>query len=173
MTKSKFFAMLDKYLSSHNEWAKFETESDKYTPAQLESYVFHEDPEKLKAWKEKDPSYPWTSHASGFTLADCWHVEVMQHKTAEAAEKQNKIFTRWIAEYKTMKEVKTEEKPEITDCFVIDNSDDVVILEIGSIFEGVIGVRSGFDSVEDAEQWAKQNNIAITGEAGDYSYLCK
>jgi hypothetical protein len=101
MTKSKFFAMLDKYLSSHNDWAKFETEDDKYTPAQLESYVFHEDPAKLKAWKEKDPSYPWTAHASGFTLADCWHVEVMQHKTAEAAEKQAKIFARWIAEYKT------------------------------------------------------------------------
>lgn len=101
MTKSKFFAMLDQYLASHNEWAKFETESDKYTAAQLEGYVFHEDPARLAAYKESDPSYPWTAHASGFSLADCWYIEVMQHRTAEAAEKQAEIFTRWIAEYKT------------------------------------------------------------------------
>ncbi len=101
MTKAKFFAMLDKYISSHNEWAKFENESDKYTAAQVEPYVFHEDPAELAAYKAKDPAHAWTAHAAGFTLADCWHVEVTQHKTAEAAEKQNKIFSRWIAEYKS------------------------------------------------------------------------
>lgn len=60
-----------------------------------------------------------------------------------------------------------------TDCFVIDNSGEITILEIGSIFEGVIGCRSGFTSVEDAEEWARNNNIVITGEADDYSWLCK
>ncbi|MEI9553716.1 hypothetical protein [Enterobacter hormaechei] len=99
MTKSKFFEMLDRYLSSHNEWAKLGNGYDSYKAEQLKPYVFHEDPANLEKWKAKDPSYPWTAHASGFTLADCWHVEVMQHKTAEAAEKQNKIFTRWIADY--------------------------------------------------------------------------
>lgn len=63
--------------------------------------TYYIDSGKLNAYQEKDPSYPWTAHASGFTLADCWHVEVMQHKTAEAAEKQARIFARWIAEYKT------------------------------------------------------------------------
>lgn len=71
------------------------------------------------------------------------------------------------------KEVEAQEKPVMKDCFVIDNSLAVVILEIGSIFEGVIGVRGGFDSVEDAEEWAKRNDVAITGDAGDYSYLIK
>lgn len=101
MTKSKFFEMLDKYLSSHNEWAKLGNGGDSYNASQLKPYVFHEDPAKLKSYQEKDPSYPWTAHASGFTLADCWHVEVMQHKTAEAAEKKARIFARWISEYKT------------------------------------------------------------------------
>ncbi|UNA02788.1 hypothetical protein [Enterobacter phage vB_ExiM_F5M1E] len=99
MTKSKFFEMLDRYLSSHNEWAKLGNGYDSYKAEQLKPYVFHEDPANLEKWKAKDPSYPWTAHASGFTLADCWHVEVMQHKTAEAAEKQHVIFTRWIADY--------------------------------------------------------------------------
>lgn len=103
MTKSKFFEMLDRYLSSHNEWAKLGNGGNEYTAAQLKPYVFHEDPAKLAEYKAKDPAYPWTAHASGFTLADCWHVEVMQHKTTEAAEKQNKIFTRWIEEYKNKK----------------------------------------------------------------------
>lgn len=103
MTKSKFFEMLDRYLSSHNEWAKLGNGGNEYTAAQLEGYVFHEDPARLASYKESDPSYPWVAHASGFTLADCWHVEVMQHRTAEAAEKQAEIFTRWIEEYKNKK----------------------------------------------------------------------
>lgn len=100
MTKSQFFAMLTDYIANSNASAKFENEGDKYTAALIEPYVFHEDPAKLAEYKAKDPAYPWTAHAAGFVLANCWHVEVTQHRTAEAAEKQNKTFSRWIAEYK-------------------------------------------------------------------------
>lgn len=96
MTKAKFFDMLTAYIANHNSQAA----DAGYTAAQLKPFVFHEDPAKLAEYKAKDPAYPWTAHAAGFILADCWHIEVTQHKTAEAAEKQNKIFSRWIAEYK-------------------------------------------------------------------------
>lgn len=99
MTKAKFFEMLDQYIANHNEYASLDG-ADKYTAQQIEPYVFHEDPCQLASFKLQDPDYPWTAHASGFCLADCWYVELMQHRTAEAAEKQHKIFTRWIAEYK-------------------------------------------------------------------------
>ena len=102
MTKLKFFEMLDRCLASHNSWSKLTGDGEKYNVSQLKPYVFHEDPAKLAAYREQDPDYAWTSHASGFTLADCWHIEAMQHKTAEAAEQQAKIFTRWIAEYKEL-----------------------------------------------------------------------
>lgn len=99
MTKSEFFKMLNDYIANHNEYAQLDGQ-DKYTAEQIEPYIFHEDPCQLANYRIQDPKYPWTEHATGFVLAECWYIELKHHKTAEAAEKQHKIFTRWIAEYK-------------------------------------------------------------------------
>ena len=56
-------------------------------------------------------------------------------------------------------------------CHVIDNSGEVVILEFGNEGEGAIRCIT-FDSVEEAEEYAKDHGIVITGEPGDYSEFC-
>lgn len=89
MTKAKFFEILKYNLDFHNHTAK-----------DLEVLEFSETTENLERFESEAPDQHWTAHASGFIIANCWYVWVMEHKTKENASKQAKIFARWIAEYK-------------------------------------------------------------------------
>lgn len=91
MTKAKFFEILKYNLDFHNHAAK-----------ELQVLKFIETTENLIKFGEESPDQHWIAYATGFIIAGCWYVWVMEHKTAEATEKQAKIFTRWIAEYKEL-----------------------------------------------------------------------
>lgn len=106
MTKSEFFKMLDNHLESHNtvfdDFGKRVPRQDRqYTADEIEAFTHSEPEEKIAKLKAADPSYPWVLHSSGWCLAGCWYITAISHKTKQAAQKQHKIFTRWIAEYKT------------------------------------------------------------------------
>lgn len=107
MTKSEFFEIITDHLKGLNgefnafgEYIAFEV--PRYSAADLEPYEFHEDPENYAKWKAENPDYPWVAHASGYTVKNCWLVGIIHHRTHDAATKQAKIFTRWIAEYKEL-----------------------------------------------------------------------
>lgn len=108
MTKSKFFAMLDSHLDSHNSTFdafgnRVPRQDRQYSAADIEAHHHSETPEEVARLKEVDPAYPWDFHASGWCLAGCWYITAISHKTEEAAKKQAAIFSRWIKEYKNKK----------------------------------------------------------------------
>lgn len=76
MTKSEFFKMLDNHLESHN-------------------YTFDHFGNRIK---REDRQYT-ANEIEAFTHSE---PEEKIVKLKAAAEKQHKIFTRWIAEYKEL-----------------------------------------------------------------------
>ncbi|AZF87649.1 hypothetical protein CPT_Mydo_074 [Proteus phage Mydo] len=107
MTKSEFFKMLDNHLESHNYTFdhfgnRIKREDRQYTANEIEAFTHSEPEEKIVKLKAADSNYPWIFHSSGWCLADCWYITAISHRTKAAAEKQHKIFTRWIAEYKEL-----------------------------------------------------------------------
>lgn len=108
MNKSKFFAMLDSHLDSHNNTftlcgRKVPTQGRQYSADDIEAHRHSETPEEIARLKESDPNYPWDFHVSGWCLANCWYITAISHKTEAAAKKQAAIFDRWIKEYKNKK----------------------------------------------------------------------